>query len=127
MNNQERRELLEFTKAQLAQGIPVSVMDVFTKGPDAAMQMAVTPQQQEQGLRPHHQAGNTQQSMVFPNVQPNTKINTKGLQAPINIKTFDQNDHLVKSYENVPPGMENLPIGKNATKILETPSNENFI
>lgn len=86
-------------------------------------QVASTPEQYEQGLRPAHQAGNTNQSMIFPNVPPNTPFNTMGMKAPINIQKFDEQGHLVKSYENVPPGVQSLPTGPQRGTVIETPAN----
>lgn len=115
-------------------GFPGSILDVFRaydQGIDLIgqfeqqqnMQVARTPQEQEQGLRPAHQAGNVSQSMIFPNVPPNTPFNTKGMKAPINIQKFDEQGHLVKSYENVPPGISNLPTGPQRGTVIETPAN----
>jgi hypothetical protein len=87
------------------------------------MQVAQTPQQQQQGLRPSHQAGNVNQSMTFPNVPPNTPFNTMGMKAPIDIKKFNEQGHLVKSYDNVPPGVQNLPTGPQRGTVIETPAN----
>jgi uncharacterized membrane protein (UPF0127 family) len=134
LNNQLRRQLLERHKQS---GFPGSIIDVYKayeQGVDVIsnfeqqqmqqqMQVAQTPQQQQAGLRPFHQAGNTSQSMVFPNVPPNTPFNTVGMKAPINIEKYDKQGHLVKSYENVPPGIENLPTGPSEGTVIETPAN----
>ena len=134
LNNQLRRQLLERHKQS---GFPGSIIDVYKayeQGIDIIsnfeqqqmqqqMQVAQTPQQQQAGLRPFHQAGNTSQSMVFPNVPPNTPFNTVGMKAPINIEKYDKQGHLVKSYENVPPGIENLPTGPSEGTVIETPAN----
>lgn len=137
LNNQLRRQLLDRHKQS---GFPGSIIDVYqayNRGIDIISnfeqqqmqqqmqqpQIAQTPQQQQEGLRPFHQAGNTSQSMVFPNVPPNTPFNTVGMKAPINIEKYDKQGHLVKSYENVPPGIENLPTGPSEGTILETPAN----
>jgi len=133
LNNQLRRQLLERHKQS---GFPGSIIDVYKayeQGVDIISnfeqqqmqqpQVAQTPQQQQAGLRPFHQAGNTSQSMVFPNVPPNTPFNTVGMKAPINIEKYDKQGHLVKSYENVPPGIENLPTGPSEGTVIETPAN----
>lgn len=136
IDNQTRRMLLQRHRQS---GFPGSIMDVFRaaeQGVDLIgqymmqqqqqmqqqPQVASTPEQYEQGLRPAHQAGNTNQSMVFPNVPPNTPFNTMGMKAPINIQKFDEQGHLVKSYENVPPGVQNLPTGPQRGTVLETPA-----
>lgn len=130
MDNVTRRGLL--TRHRQSQ-FPGSILDVFKaydQGVDLIgefeqqqMQVAQTPQQQQQGLRPAHQAGNVNQSMAFPNVPPNTPFNTMGMKAPIDIKKFDEQGHLVKSYDNVPPGVQNLPTGPQRGTVIETPAN----
>lgn len=130
MDNATRRGLL--TRHRQSQ-FPGSILDVFRaydQGVDLIgefeqqqMQVAQTPQQQQQGLRPSHQAGNVNQSMTFPNVPPNTPFNTMGMKAPIDIKKFNEQGHLVKSYDNVPPGVQNLPTGPQRGTVIETPAN----
>lgn len=130
MDNVTRRGLL--TRHRQSQ-FPGSILDVFKaydQGVDLIgefeqqqMQVAQTPEQQQQGLRPAHQAGNVNQSMAFPNVPPNTPFNTMGMKAPIDIKKFDEQGHLVKSYDNVPPGVQNLPTGPQRGTVIETPAN----
>ena len=130
MDNATRRGLL--TRHRQSQ-FPGSILDVFKahdQGIDLLgefeqqqMQVAQTPQQQQQGLRPSHQAGNVNQSMTFPNVPPNTPFNTMGMKAPIDIKKFNEQGHLVKSYDSVPPGVQNLPTGPQRGTVIETPAN----
>ena len=131
MDNATRRQLLMRHRQS---GYPGSILDVFRAydmGIDLLgqfeqqnnIQVAATPQQQQQGLRPAHQAGNISQSMIFPNVPPNTPFNTVGMKAPINIEKYDEQGHLVKSYENVPPGVQNLPTGPQRGTVIETPVN----
>ena len=130
MDNATRRGLL--TRHRQSQ-FPGSILDVFKahdQGIDLIgefeqqqMQVAQTPQQQQQGLRPSHQAGNVNQSMTFPNVPPNTPFNTMGMKAPIDIKKFNEQGHLVKSYDNVPPGVQSLPTGPQRGTVIETPAN----
>ena len=131
MDNTMRKQLLMRHRQS---GFPGSIIDVFAaaeQGIDLIgqfeqqqnMQVAQTPEQQQQGLRPAHQAGNVTQSMAFPNVPPNTPFNTVGMKAPINIQKFDEQGHLVKSYENVPPGVRNLPTGPQRGTVIETPAN----
>jgi len=131
MDNATRRQLLMRHRQS---GYPGSILDVFRAydmGIDLLGQfeqqnnipVAQTPQQQQQGLRPAHQAGNISQSMIFPNVPPNTPFNTVGMKAPINIEKYDEQGHLVKSYENVPPGVQNLPTGPQRGTVIETPAN----
>jgi peptidoglycan hydrolase-like protein with peptidoglycan-binding domain/uncharacterized membrane protein (UPF0127 family) len=131
MDNQTRRILLERVKAS---GFPGSIIDVF-KNPvildDYIAQqqsqqqqpiVAQTPQEQEQGLRPFHQQGQVNQSMAFPNVQPNQSFNTVGMKIPIDINKYNNQGHLVESYKAVPPGITNLPTGPNEGTVIESPA-----
>lgn len=134
MTNRERRELLDRHRASKFPGSIVDVLSAARQGRDLlsefeqqqSMQVAQTPQQQQQGLRPAHQAGNVNQSMAFPNVPPNTPFNTMGMKAPIDIKKFDEQGHLVRSYDNVPPGVQNLPTGPQRGTVIETPTKMQF-
>lgn len=148
MNNQIRRELLNRHRQS---GFPGSIMDVFSAynaGRDIISEfiqeqqrqqqlqqmqqmqqqqsqpiVANTPEEQEQGLRPYHEAGQTDQSMVFPNVPANTPFNTVGMKAPINIDKYDNQGHLIESFKSVPPGIQNLPTGPQEGTVVETPAN----
>ena len=86
------------------------------------MEVANTPEQQEVGLREQHAMGNTDASMAFPNVEPNQSFNTVGMKAPINIEKIDEQGHLVESYKNVPPGIQDLPTGPYKGTIIESPA-----
>jgi len=140
MTNDERKYLLEETKRAQANGFEGSVLDVFrnpnilqefqaqsvlqpTQGSN--IEIAATPEQQQQGLRGRSQAELPAQ-MIFPNVPPNTPFNTMGMKAPINIEKYEYDDdgqgHLVKSYKNVPPGIANLPMGPQRGTVIETPA-----
>jgi len=135
MDNATRRALLQRHRQS---GFPGSIMDVFRayeQGVDLVgqymqqqmqpppVQVARTPEEQRQGLRPAHQAGNVNQSMAFPNIAPNTPFNTVGMKAPINIDKYDEQGHLVESYKSVPPGVRNLPTGPHRGTVIETPAN----
>lgn len=130
MDNATRRELLNKAKSV---GYTGNILDVFSaheQGRDLIgefmqsqqPQVAMTPEEQQQGLRPAHQAGNTNQSMVFPNVQPNQSFNTIGMKAPIDINKVDNQGNLVESYKSVPPGIQNLPTGPYAGTVIESPA-----
>ena len=130
--NEIRRELLNRAKAS---GYPGSITEVFQaadQGIDLIeqhqmqeqqqeMQVAQTPQEQEVGVREQHPMGNTPASMAFPDVQPGQSFNTVGMQAPIDIQKVDNQGHLVESYENVPPGIQDLPTGPSEGTIIESP------
>ena len=130
MDNQTRRILLERVRAS---GFPGSIMDVF-QNPTILDQyiaeqqqqqepvVAQTPQEQEQGLRPYHEQGQVNQSMAFPNVQPNQSFNTVGMKIPIDINKYNNQGHLVESYKAVPPGISNLPTGPNEGMVIESPA-----
>ena len=131
--NETRLELLKRVKAS---GYPGSITEVFQasdQGIDLVeqhqlqqqqqqMQVANTPQQQEVGLREQHAMGNTQASMAFPDVQPNQSFNTVGMEAPIDIQKIDDQGHLVESYKNVPPGIQDLPTGPSEGTVIESPA-----
>jgi len=134
LTNETRRELLNRAKAS---GFPGSITDVFQAADqgidlieqhqmqqqqEQEMQVANTPQQQETGLREQHAQGNTQASMAFPDVQPNQSFNTVGMEAPIDIQKIDNQGHLVESYKNVPPGIQDLPTGPSEGTIIESPA-----
>lgn len=130
MNNATRRELLNKAKSV---GYTGNILDVFSaheQGRDLIAefmqsqqpQVAMTPEEQEQGLRPAHAQGNTDQSMVFPNVQPGQSFNTVGMEAPINIDKVDKQGNLVESYKSVPPGIVNLPTGPYEGTVIESPA-----
>ena len=130
MDNATRRELLNKAKSV---GYTGNILDVFSaheQGRDLIgefmqsqqPQVAMTPEEQQQGLRPAHEAGNTNQSMVFPNVQPGQSFNTMGMKAPIDINKVDSQGNLVESYKSVPPGIQNLPTGPYAGTVIESPA-----
>ena len=131
--NETRLELLNRAKAS---GYPGSITEVFQaadQGIDLIeqftqqqqqqqIQVANTPQEQAVGLREQHAMGNTDASMAFPNVQPGQSFNTVGMQAPIDIQKVDNQGHLVESYKNVPPGIQDLPTGPSEGTIIESPA-----
>lgn len=137
MDNATRRDLLDRAKAS---GFPGSIIDAFAaydQGVDIVqqyvdqqqqaattppMQVAESPQEQEQGLRPAHEAGNVDQSMAFPNVQPNQSFNTQGMKVPINIDKVDNGGNLVESYKAIPPGIADFPTGPNEGTVIESPA-----
>lgn len=131
LNNQQRRSILESAKAADYKG---SVLDLFRQAeqgmditqiinpPQQEMLTANTPEEQQTGLREQHAQGNTQASMSFPDVRPNAAFNTKGMKVPIDITKYNEQGHLVQSFKNVPPGIENLPTGPERGTIIETPS-----
>ena len=120
MTNAQRREIINSAKASGYQGSYVDLFRQAEISPDAYV--ASTPEQYQDGLRTQHAAGNTDASMAFPDVPPNTPFNTHGMKVPIDIKKYDEQGHLVKSYESVPPGVDALNTGPSQGTVIETPS-----
>lgn len=135
MDNVTRRQLLDKARAT---GYTGGILDVFTaydQGQDLIqqfvdqqrqasmqppMQVAQSPEEQEQGLRPAHEAGNINQSMAFPDVQPGQSFSTVGMKVPINIDKIDNSGNLVESFRAVPPGIQNLPTGPYEGTVIES-------
>ena len=136
MNNSERQQLLSRFRSS---GMPGSILDVFSayeQGKDIITEyqsqqrqqqsqepaVATTPEEQREGLRPYHEAGDTQKSMIFKDVPPNTPFNTEGMKVPIDIKKVDEQGHLIESHKSIPPGVKSIPTGPYRGDIIETPS-----
>ena len=136
MNNSERQQLLSRFRSS---GMPGSILDVFSahaQGRDIIAEyqkqqnqqqsqepaVATTPEQQREGLRPYHAAGDTQKSMIFKDVPSHTPFNTEGMKVPIDIKKVDKQGHLIESHKSIPPGVKNIPTGPYKGDIIETPS-----
>jgi len=128
MTNKERRDIVN--KAQ-EEGYQGSYVDLFKNPPMGSInpelsqdiKIARTPGEQEQGLRPAHAQGRTETSMAFPNVAPGSNFNTVGMKSNIDFKEFDKSGDLIKSYENVPPGLStSFTTGTEPSTVLETPS-----
>ena len=123
MTNDQRRAIINDAKSKGYQGSYVDLFKQAALNPSQQdMAVASSPDQKREGLRPMHEAGRTDASMAFKDVPPNTPFNTVGMKAPINIKKYDTQGHLVKSYENVPPGLTNLDTGPNYGTVIETPA-----
>ena len=130
-----RREILDMARST---GFEGSILDLYQMANQGAnvpamlqaeaqakqenMLVAHTPQEQQVGLREQQAMGNTDASMVFPDVPANTSFNTEGMRVPINISKVDEQGHLVQSYENVPPGIKDLPTGPKRGTVIETPA-----
>lgn len=137
MDNAIRRDILARAKATGYPGSITEAFQAYDQGRDLVqeyvqqqqmpqMQVAETPEEQEQGLRPAHEAGNVNQSMAFPNVQPGQSFNTVGMKVPINIDKVDNQGNLVESYKAVPPGIQNLPTGPYEGTVIESPARMKF-
>ena len=115
MTNADRRRLLDQFRASGMEGSILDVYKAYAEGRDIIAEhkqqqeankplVAETPQEQKDGLRPYHEAGDYNQSMVFPNVPPNTPFNTMGMKRPINIEKRDpETGHLIESPKNLVP------------------------
>lgn len=124
MTNKQRRSIVDEAKSKGYEGSYVDLFKQAALNPtqNKDVLIADTPLEKEQGLRPLHEAGRTDASMAFKDVPPNTPFNTVGMKAPIDIKKYDEQGHLVKSYEDVPPGLTNIDSGPARGTVLETPS-----
>lgn len=120
MTNAQRRQIINDAKAQGYQGSYVDLFRQAAMNPESVVRHGT--QASMDGLRPAHQAGNTEASMAFTDVPPNTPFNTVGMKKPIDIKKYDRQGHLVKSYESVPPGIQSLDTGPNTGTVIETPA-----
>ena len=127
MDNATRRQLLEQTKQAQQEGFKGSVMDVYSNPQILQQQSPVavanTPQQQSQGLRGVERQ-DAPQAMVFPNLAPNTPMNTKGMKFNVDMDMYDPKGHLMQSYKNVPPGVESLPTGPRGATVVERPTRQ---
>jgi len=134
MTNQERRQLLDKFRASDMEGSILDVFKAYEQGVDlleehsrsqAEAENPVTlmgPQQQKEGLRPFHAAGDLDRSAVFKDVAPNTPFNTHGMKTPINIDKYNEQGHLVESHRSIPPGVSNIPTGPYRGDVIETPA-----
>tara|TARA_Y100000817_G_scaffold68225_1_gene51820 strand:- start:10317 stop:12380 length:2064 start_codon:yes stop_codon:yes gene_type:complete len=133
MTNADRRRLLEEFRASGMEGSILDVFKAYEQGRDIIAEhkaqqqageplRAETPEQQKEGLRPYHQAGQTDQTMVFPDVEPGAVFNTRGMKAPIDIEKVDKSGHIVESYKSIPPGIQQIPTGPYEGDIIESPA-----
>ena len=134
LTNERRRQILNNVKSSgypggvseafraAEQGIDVVAQFQEQQAQEQEIQVANTQQEQEVGLREQHAMGNTDASMAFPNVKPNQSFNTVGMKAPIDIQKVDGQGHLVESYKNVPPGIQDLPTGPAEGTVIESPA-----
>ena len=133
MNNAERRQLLDRFRGSGMEGSILDVFKAYEQGQDLIAEHyqqkkeeepveLSSPQEQKQGLRPYHQAGDLDRSAVFKDVPPNTPFNTHGMKVPINIEKYNEQGHLVESHKSVPPGISDIPTGPHRGDVIETPA-----
>jgi uncharacterized membrane protein (UPF0127 family) len=80
------------------------------------MENASTAEQKQKGLIGSD--GNT--SMTFENSSGD--FTTKNMTHNLNITKQDNDGNIVQSYRSVPPGIDNLPMGPDVGKVIETPA-----
>lgn len=112
-------EKFNIIKQSLKDGFKGSVTNLIDSVEKEALnvdKVANTEAEQKQGLR-----GDTKgQTMAFTN--SNEDFNTKGMKYPIDIEKTDEKGNIVRSYKNVPPGIENLPMGDKVGTVIESAS-----
>tara|TARA_R110002012_G_scaffold58619_3_gene152075 strand:+ start:2601 stop:4019 length:1419 start_codon:yes stop_codon:yes gene_type:complete len=112
-------EKFNIIKQSLKDGFKGSVSDLIDKVEKESLgvdKVANTEKEKTKGLR-----GDTKgMTMAFPN--SNENFNTKGMEYPIDIKKIDQQGNIVRSYKDVPPGIENLPMGDKTGTVIESAS-----
>ena len=113
MTNKERREIIERAKAS---GYAGDYVELFRTG---AAKLAITEEERQKGLRPYHEAGDTGQTMAFPNTPPNTPFNTIGMKKPVRV-TKVVGDKIVKD-QVVPPGVSSFNTGSGYGTVIEAP------
>ena len=104
--------LLDLLKQAIAEG--QNFTDLVNQN-QQNVEIASSGDAQQKGLR-NRPPGTT---MVFPNSKG--AFTTRGMKYPINISKYDNSGHLVQSYKNVPPGIDNLPMGPKTGTVIETP------
>ena len=133
MTNQERRQLLDRFRSSGMEGSILDVFQAYNQGVDLISQHEASqakdqpvtltgPQEQREGLRPYHAAGDLNKTAVFKDVPANTPFNTNGMKVPINIDKYNEQGHLVESHKSVPPGVRNIPTGPYRGDVIETPA-----
>ena len=111
-------EKLDIIKGALASGHKGSIGDLINQQEAQASgvdQIADTPEKATNGLRGQPEGS----SMSFPNSSGD--FNTMGMTHPIDMKKVDKRGNVVASYESVPPGIENIPMGDDVGTVIETP------
>ena len=133
MTNQERRQLLDRFRSSGMEGSILDVFQAYNQGVDLISQHEASqakdqpvtltgPQEQREGLRPYHAAGDLNKTAIFKDVPANTPFNTNGMKVPINIDKYNEQGHLVESHKSVPPGVRNIPTGPYRGDVIETPA-----
>tara|TARA_R110002020_G_scaffold176817_1_gene369488 strand:- start:736 stop:3588 length:2853 start_codon:yes stop_codon:yes gene_type:complete len=109
-------EQMQIIKDAITSGYNGPIFKLIDEGHMQKAQIAATENQQEQGLRGSD--GNT--AMAFP--ESSGDFNTQGMDFDVDIRKYDNQGNLVKSYNKVPPGVKNLQMGEGEGTVIETPS-----
>jgi len=109
-------EQMQILKGAITQGYKGPVYKLIDEANVQRGQTAETETQQEEGLRGSD--GNT--AMAFP--ESNDNFNTEGMDFPIDIRKYDKEGNLVRSYNKVSPGIKALDMGEEEGTVIETPS-----
>ena len=109
-------EQMQILKDAITQGSNVPVFKLIDQANVQKGQSAQTEAQQSQGLRGSD--GNT--AMSFP--ESKGDFNTKGMDFSIDVRKYDREGNLVRSYDKVPPGVKSLNMGEDEGTVVETPS-----
>ena len=109
-------EQMQLLKEALVQGYKGPIYKLIDEANIRKGVTAQTESQQKQGLLGSD--GNT--AMAFPNSDDN--FNTEGMDFPIDVRKYDKEGNLVRSYNKVPPGIKELDMGEEEGTVIETPS-----
>lgn len=109
-------EQMHIIKTAIAEGYKGEIFKLIDQASVEKGAVAQTQEQQEQGLRGSD--GNT--AMSFPNSDQD--FNTQGMDFDLDIRKYDKEGNLVKSYQKVPPGIKSLNMGEEEGTVIETPS-----
>ena len=86
------------------------------QGAAQEIEVANTPEQQQVGL-----TQGPPRPMAFPNTG-GQDFNTMGMDYPVDMQGYDDTGGLVRSYEAVPPGLGNIPMGPKVNTVIENPT-----
>lgn len=110
------QEQMQIIKSAIAEGYKGEIFKLIDQASIEKGAVAQTEEQQEQGLRGSD--GNT--AMAFPNSDQD--FNTQGMDFDLDMRKYDKEGNLVKSYQKVPPGIKSLNMGEEEGTVVETPS-----
>ena len=109
-------EQMQILKGAITQGYKGPIYQLIDEANVQKGQTAQTENQHKQGLRGTD--GNT--AMSFP--ESDSNFTTEGMEFPIDIRKYNKEGNLVRSYNKVPPGIKELDMGEEEGTVIETPS-----